>query len=161
MMSRWPLVTVLLIAVLSPPLSAADYLGITHPAVPMRRDITLDERGVLRGRTSPNTAIRFARGSYEKHIRSGPDGAFSAQLLPGVYLVHVGDLALVCRAWGNDTSPPSAQEELALPTTVVRGQNVHHHQDLVRHLDQLTIPAIIVLGVGTGIWVAIDGNSAS
>ncbi|HRX78979.1 MAG TPA: hypothetical protein P5307_07940 [Pirellulaceae bacterium] len=162
MMSRLALAAVLLLTTLPCPSGAVEHVGKPHSEVPMVRDVTLDERGILKGRTSPDATIRFSREGHEQVLRSGPDGQFAAQILPGVYVVQVGDMSLVCRVWSNKTSPPCATEELVLQTTVVRGQNVRgHDHDILWCLDRWTIPAIIVAGVGAAIWAAADGNSAS
>jgi hypothetical protein len=158
MMLRWSLVVLMCTPILPAPALGADTSGEKLSTALRHRDVTLDGRSILKGRTSPDTIVIFRNASYEKHIKSGPDGAFAAQIQPGVYVVQVGDSGVVCRVWANNTSPPCATTELAVPTVVVRGQSA---SNVLMRMDQLAWPALIVTGVGLVTWAAIDGNSAS
>ena len=157
MMLRWSLVVLMLTTVLPSPAIGAGTPGETPFVAIMPRDVTLNGRSILNGKTSPNTVVTIRNASYEQQFKSGPDGSFAAQIRPGVYAVHVGDLVVVCRVWANNTSPPCATTELVVPPAVVRGQGA---SNVLMRLDQLTGPAIIVTGIGLATWAAIDGSAS-
>ena len=127
-------------------------------APPLEFDVELDQHFVLRGSTHPETLVVLESRGQTTRVVSQRDGRFAVNVRPGVYVVRAGDGRYLCRAWAPRTAPPSAQGELLLPVTVVRGQQ--GVGNALWTLDRLTWPVLIGTGVGLSTWAAIDGSGS-